>query len=336
MLLAIASAEAEGLQSAAMEPALDKTMPHLLSTTREEANSLPTRGEPPPHVLAKLVARAALRVANMPGRRLRGTFRRKASRRVGGRRFRVTAPDGAVLDAWHLPARAAAGGPVRLPVVMCHGWLENKETHFDAANLLAEHGHDVVLFDHRIHGNSTGSQTTFGVLERHDLQAVIEDAATRGIVGERIITMGFSLGGGTVLQHATMSERVAGVVALAPFSDLRYAIDSFRDFFTPWIPDQWLMRGFAAAAKEAGFELDEASTLEAARQIRVPVLLVEAALDRNLPPAHHTGRLREAMREAGVPLKCLCVEGACHTDLCRKTWPGMHEAIARFCDRVGK
>lgn len=292
-------------------------------------------GEPSPHVLATMVARAALRVANMPGRRLRGTFQRKASRRLGGRRFQVTAGDGALLDAWHLPARAVAKGPPRLPVVMCHGWLENKEMHFAAANLLAEYGHDVVLFDHRIHGNSTGSRTTFGVLERHDLQAVIDTAIQRDIIKGRLITMGFSLGGGTVLQHAPLSERVAGVVALAPFSDLRYAIDSFRSLFTPWVRDEWLMRGFAAAAKEAGFELDEASTLDAARRIRVPVLLVEAALDRNLPPAHHTGRLREAMRESGVPLRCLCVEGACHTDLCRKTWPGMHEAIARFCDRVG-
>jgi len=203
----------------------------------------------------------------------------------------------------------------------------------------------VVLFDHRVHGRSKGSHSTFGVQEKFDTKAVIDEAVRLRLIGGpgdprgadpdtvRVITMGFSLGGGTVLQHAPIDPRVAGVVALAPFCDFRNAIRSFRQTLVPWMNERWILEGFDAASMEAGFTLDEASALEAVAQIKVPVLLVEGGRDPYLPGPDHARLLSEARAHDEVTL--LTIDDATHNTLVHKSWPKLDRAIARFCAGLG-
>ncbi|MEX0654757.1 MAG: alpha/beta fold hydrolase [Phycisphaeraceae bacterium] len=281
--------------------------------------------------LARKVARATLRFSGYPGRQLLGAARRKQAHQRGGRSFTVRTEDGLDLEALYCPARPRTADSVpRLPVFMLHGWIEVKEFHLPRAWWFNRLGHDVVLFDSRAHGRSGGRNTTFGVRERHDLRQVIDAAVARGFVAEGpVITMGYSMGGGTVLQHAPIDERVAGVVAMAPFATMREAVRSFRCKLAPWIDDQWLMRGFEAAAGEAGFDMDEATTLGAVRQITVPVLMIEGTLDENLPPRWHTQQLAAVKHHGSVEV--VTVDEAAHCSLCRRTWPGLNEKIAAFC-----
>ncbi len=309
----------------------------------------------PPDLSAKMslaLGRLTLSAGNYPFRRQVGFMARERSRQRGGRRFAVRRPDGGILDAWHSPAgrptdpvlamtqSLGSDGPARLPVVMAHGLMETKERHFKRAWKLNTLGHDVLLFDHRVHGRSTGRRVTFGVQEKHDLAAVIDEAQRRGLIpgrddprtGGRVITMGFSLGGGTVLQHAAIDDRVAGVVALAPFADFRGAIESFRRKLAPWIDRDWVMRGMDTASAEAGFRVDEASALAALRQIDAPVLLVEGGKDPFLPGAEHVHRLARAKADGDIFL--VRIAGANHNSLVHRPWPKLDRAIARFCRGV--
>ena len=274
---------------------------------------------------ATVLGRAILRTAAYPGRRLVGTFHRKHSRRLGGRRFAVHTRDGERLDAWFSPRME--GRPARLPVVICHGWMQTKEAHFRQAWWLNRIGHDVVLFDHRMHGRSSGRVVTFSVREREDLADVIEAATQRNMLGPRFVTLGFSMGAATVLQHARQEPRVAGVVALAPFSDLLQAVDSFRKRILPFVGREWLLRGFEQAAIEAGFNTGQARTVEAMGEINVPILLIEGSRDRTLPPDRHTRLLAEARDD----VQMFRVDQAGHCTLCRRPWPGLKRTIARFC-----
>lgn len=280
---------------------------------------------------ARHIARAVLRGSAYPGRKIVGSLHRKKSRREGGRRFTARAVDGVHLDAWHLPASPAAGER-RLPIVRVHGWMEFKELHFESCRRLTERGHDVVLFDHRGHGRSGGRGATFGVLERHDVTRVIDEAVGRGWIEPRCVTMGFSLGGATVLQHAPIDERVLGVIAVAPFLDFRSAVESFRSRLAPWMDAPWLQSGFDVAAVEHGFAMDQASTLDAARALDKPVLLVEGGNDTILPPAQHTDKLAAAIDPA--LLERINVPAAGHATLSRKPWPELNDAIDAFCRRV--
>lgn len=280
-----------------------------------------------PSRLSLALGRLTLSAGRYPGRKYIGAMHRRVSRERGGRRFKVHRPDGVTLDAWFCP-RNEHSQP-RLPIVMAHGFLETKERHFKSAWKLNARGHDVVLFDHRVHGRSTGRRLTFGVQEKLDVKAVIDEAQQRGLIGPKLITMGFSLGGGTVLQHAAIDDRVAGVVALAPFSDFRGAIRSFRQNLTPWLDEDWLMDGFDAASAEAGFKIDEASAIEAFKQITVPVLLAEAGKDSYLPGVDHVHKLAAVKPEGGLTL--VRIDEANHNTLVHKHWPKLDRAVARFC-----
>lgn len=286
--------------------------------------------------LATLVGRTVLRAGNYPGRRVIGTLIRRKARLEGGRSFQATSADGTRIAGWYMPAmregRPARTGGASLPIVLSHGWCEVKEFHFPRARRLCALGHDVVLFDHRGHGRSGGRNVTFGVREREDVKAVADYAAERGWIGERFVTMGFSLGAATVLQHAATDERVAGVVAIAPFVDFRGAIRSFKAFWAPWMREGWLLAGFERAARAHGFEIGEADTLEAMGRIRSPVLLVEGGKDRNLPPAEHTQKLIAA--QCGCEVKVVRVEGASHRTAGHAVWPEVEREVARFCQSL--
>lgn len=280
--------------------------------------------------IARGLGRVTLRAMRWPGRRWVGARARERSRGRGGRRFKVAGEDGVTLDAWYAPA--ASGTPAKLPVVFCHGYLEVKEMHFALADRLNRRGHDVLLYDHRGHGHSGGPGATFGVKERLDLRHVIDQAAEQGMVGDQLATMGFSLGAATVLQHAPDDPRVSGVVALAPFTDFRTAIGSFRQMLAPWMNNEWLMRGLDAATREAGFEIDACSTVEAIRRIDVPIMIVEAGKDRSLPPDAHVRPLTEARSDR--PVELFSVEDAGHAELVHRNWPKLDAAIDAFLDRL--
>lgn len=295
-----------------------------------------------PSRLSLAIGRLALRAGRYPGRKYVGAMHRRVSRERGGRRFKVYRPNDVVLDAWYSPRRE--GTTQRLPIVISHGLLETKERHFKTAWKMNARGHDVLLFDHRVHGRSTGRRLTFGVEEKHDISAVIDGAIDRGLIGEcggteqfcgRVITMGFSLGGGTVLQHAAIDERVAGVVALAPFGDFRSAVESFRQRLTPWLNEKWVQDGFSAASLEAGFKIDEASAIVALKKIKVPVLLAEGGKDPFLPGIDHVHKLA-ASGSAGLPgsVTIVRIDEATHNTLVHKNWPKLDRAVARFCRDV--
>ncbi|MEO1236108.1 MAG: alpha/beta fold hydrolase [Planctomycetota bacterium] len=294
-----------------------------------DPESSPPRIVPSPISVA--LGRLTLSAGRYPGRRFLGAVHRRVSRDRGGRRFRVNRSDGVRLDAWFSPRSPA--GPERIPVVIAHGLMEVKERHFKQAWKLNARGHDAVLFDHRVHGRSTGRRLTFGVEEKHDLAAVITRATQRGFIGDRVVTMGFSLGGGTVLQHAAIDPRVAGVIALAPFADFRGAIESFRRTLTPWLDPQWVNDGFDAAALESGFKIDEADAIEAFKRIDVPVLLVEGGRDPMLPGADHVHRLAAAKPDGQVTI--VRIDDATHSSLVHRHWPKLDRAIARFCRDLG-
>lgn len=275
-------------------------------------------------------ARWTLQVARVSMMRSWTLGRRTLARWHGAEPFEVRTVDGLRLSALFLPRLTPEAK--RLPVIMTHGYCETKEFHLFRAWELCQTGHDVILFDQRAHGKSGGRYVTFGVRERHDVTAVIDRATELKLVRNRVITMGFSLGASVMLQHAGGDGRVAAVVALAPFVNAREAINSFRRLLAPWLKREEVLAGFDYASREAGFVLDEASTLAAIARLRVPVLMAVGDRDRNLPGAQHSQVLAAAMGSSRCRL--LEVRGATHVTLARRIWPELDAEILRFCGSV--
>lgn len=134
----------------------------------------------------------------------------------------VQIPSGAEhLAAWlYRPEDAAADVPC---VVMAHGFAAIKEQRLDAyAERFCQAGMACVVFDYRHFGASPGQPRQLLSIKRQleDWRAAI--AYARGLDGVddgRIALWGSSFSGGHVTALAADGERVAAVVAQAPYGD---------------------------------------------------------------------------------------------------------------------
>lgn len=126
-----------------------------------------------------------------------------------------------ICRAWFFTPDGAA---TRTPcIVMGHGFGLTRECSLrEFALAFAGAGYAVLLFDYRGFGDSGGAPRQLVSVRKQlqDWQAVIEFArAQREVDSNRIVTWGFSLGGGHALSAATRNKNVAAVIAVAPMFD---------------------------------------------------------------------------------------------------------------------
>ena len=128
--------------------------------------------------------------------------------------------------AWHFSARGDGFASVRgAPcVVMAPGFGGTRHTYglVAYAQALAAAGLDVVLFDYRGFGESSGlpRQLVSASHQRQDYRAAI--AAARRLPGvdpDRIVLWGISYSGGHIVRVAAEDGHVAAVVSLTPAMD---------------------------------------------------------------------------------------------------------------------
>lgn len=111
----------------------------------------------------------------------------------------ITIPteDGERLHAWWIPATDARG-----TLLVSHGNAGNISGRIDVARLFHTLGLNVLLYDYRGYGQSTGQASEEGLYR--DIEAVWRYAAeTRGLAPERLVLLGRSLGGAPSTYLAT-------------------------------------------------------------------------------------------------------------------------------------
>jgi len=223
------------------------------------------------------------------------------------------AGDSVTLAAW----RCHASGPLRGTVVYLHGVADNRASAAGWIDLLTARGFDVVAYDSRAHGESTGDACTYGYFEKRDLSRAMDSARAKPIV-----LIGTSLGAAVAIQTAAVDPRVAVVVAAETFSDLRtVAIERAPRMLTPGL----IQRAFAAAEREGRFEVDAVSPVAAAAHVTVPVLLVHGAEDVDTPPDHS----RRVFAALAGEKKLILVPNAGHNhSMNRGVWPDVERWIA--------
>jgi pimeloyl-ACP methyl ester carboxylesterase len=264
----------------------------------------------PPALLA-CTAAAAL-AACMPPSWGANALLHPARRPVGAapalahRDLAVDAGDGVTLRGWLFPAAAA---PRAGTVVYLHGVADNRASGVWLAERLVPHGFDVVVYDGRAHGESTGDACTYGFLEKRDLSRVLDRLGV-----DRAIVVGVSLGAAVALQAAPEDPRIAGVVSVATFSSL----DEIARVRVGKLASEGQIREALALSERQGrFRVGEVSPIAAAPRIRAPVLVVYGDDDQETPPDES---LRVYAALAG-PKQLATVRGAGHDDALPKAWP---------------
>jgi pimeloyl-ACP methyl ester carboxylesterase len=213
-----------------------------------------------------------------------------------GCREREFAGAAVTLRGWSCEPIGAARGTL----VSLHGVADNRRGAAGLVSRFGKRGLAVVAYDSRAHGASDGEFCTYGFHEKHDLRRVIGT-----LPPGPVILFGTSLGGAVALQAAPGEPRVAGVVAAETFSDLATVV---RDRAPRMTPDFLIRQAFRVAGQRGGFDLEHVSPVRAAASIRVPVLLIHGAEDRDTGP-DHSRRIYDAL--AGEK-RLILVPGAGH------------------------
>jgi fermentation-respiration switch protein FrsA (DUF1100 family) len=171
----------------------------------------------------------------------------------------VATEDGERLHAWWIPASSPTIGHV----LLCHGNAGNIGDRIVHAELLSAAGLDVLAFDYRGYGRSSGRPSEDGTYR--DARAA-HGALLRqdGVDPTRILYLGESLGGAVALALA-LERRPAGLILQSAFTSVR---DLARLHY-PLIPPALVP--------------DAYPSLRRIRELRAPLLVVHGADDRIVP-----------------------------------------------------
>lgn len=209
---------------------------------------------------------------------------------------REFAGDGLTLRGWS----CASIGERRGSVVYLHGVADNRASAVGVIDRLTKRGFEVIAYDSRAHGQSDGTICTYGFYEKRDLARVVDTLAPGPVV-----LIGTSLGAAVAIQGAAERSRVNGVVAAESFSDLRtVATERAPRILVPPL----IARAFRVAEQRGQFDVASVSPVDAAKSLRIPVLLIHGADDVETPP-EHSKRIFAALRG---PKQLLLVPRAGH------------------------
>ncbi len=235
-------------------------------------------------------ARLLVRHTRLPGRlrlmMLPSAKRLERSGRIAAAR-RIQC-DGACIDVWVVspPDNSPHGNVSRPAVLLIHGLWDSKALMLPTAERLAAEGFRCVLPDVRCHGRSSGKFVTYGYREKEDLATVMRSLAAEGLVGEELLVLGFSAGGVIATQFAAIWPRCRGLMLLAPVADARMIMRRMLKVVAPLKGEAACRRIIDRAGEIAGFDVDAASAIEAARHVTCPAVVVHGMMDRTVPPSH--------------------------------------------------
>ena len=127
--------------------------------------------------------------------------------------------DGIALRGWFLPTPESDR-----VVVIAHGRNSNR-TGEDGqlvphAEALVKHGYNVLMFDFRAHGESSGVRYTLGGAEQRDVLGAVAYLRSRGFAPDRMGFWAHSMGAATVLLTSAVSPDVRTIVADSSFARL--------------------------------------------------------------------------------------------------------------------
>jgi pimeloyl-ACP methyl ester carboxylesterase len=213
----------------------------------------------------------------------------------------ITTVDRERIHGWWIPT---AVRPVLGHVLFFHGNAGNMSRRVLDAQLLVAEGFDVLMFDYRGYGQSTGRPTEEGTYR--DSRAAL--AALRGRAGvapERVFYLGESLGAAIALALA-LEERPTGLVMRSPFTNI---LDMARLVY-PMIPEILVP--------------DAYPSIRRVHALGCPLLVLHGDCDQLIPLAQG----QAVFAAARAPKRLEVLPGVGHNDILTKMGPAQTRMIA--------
>ena len=188
--------------------------------------------------------------------------------------WEIDRPGGVRLPVWDVPGHLDSG-PI---LVLVHGWGRSRLTWIPHLEDWRRRGSRVIMLDLRGHGDAEPDGAGLGDTDVEDLISLLErlDAPAETAV----IVIGRSLGATVAILAAAETDRIDGVVAVAPYETLRVPLRQrlrLRGLPSGYI--SWLaIQGLRVIGRRPR------STIAAAARTDVPILVVLGDADPISPP----------------------------------------------------
>lgn len=183
-------------------------------------------------------------------------------------------------------------------MVLVHGSDGNKSEMLAWAWVLHDN-YNLVAFDLRNHGQSSGDQTTQGALEQLDLKAAL-DWLVKTKAPTRVAVLGLSLGAATAVNEATTDDRVKALVLGSMHATLANAAQARLDTagYPFSVAGAWAV--LLGGLIRTGQDMSAVDPVQAiARLGRRPVLVLSGGADRSVGRSDAQGIL-DAAHVAGI------------------------------------
>jgi pimeloyl-ACP methyl ester carboxylesterase len=235
----------------------------------------------------------------------------------------VLTSDGVRIAGWYIPAASGKGatGPT---VVLAHAQDADKSDMLPYAEILHAK-YNLVLFDFRNHGQSSGDQSTLGVTEQLDVKAVLdwlESTKEPTHVG----LLGVAMGGSAGANAADTDMRIEALILDSTHATLANALQAHleRAGYPLSLPGAWAI--LLGGLLRTGEDMTAADPVQAVQRYGArPLLIVVGGRDDSIGPNDGTD-LEAAARQGGAAVELeSCVQGA-HAELVEacsaqyKTW----------------
>jgi pimeloyl-ACP methyl ester carboxylesterase len=212
--------------------------------------------------------------------------------------------DGAHLKGWYM-----GDGNRGVSIACAHGLFRSRHEVLERAAFLAKEGFNVLAFDLRRHGESTGERVTLGFKERLDTKAALNLLLGRA-PSDRVVLLGVSMGAVASLLAAAESNDVSTVVADSSYLSLEHSVTHHLDLIwgLPRFPlgDELLF----FIERLGDFRREDLNVEETVAQMGdKPILFIAGGNDRRMPP-----KIQERLYRASKSpqSRFVVVDGASH------------------------
>jgi pimeloyl-ACP methyl ester carboxylesterase len=215
------------------------------------------------------------------------------------------------ISGWWIPRAGSTKA-----IVMVHGRGENRTTEFyshfldlgAALNTFQGRGFNILMIDLRAHGLSGGTESAWGIAERHDVEAAVDWIKSHGFQPASIGALGASLGATSCVYATAEDPDISALVTDGA------GVDEYASLRRGWNRSSGTPQLFFSAARLMervlyGYDLHDLRPVDAMKRIPPrPVLLIYGLLE--LPEdSDRRPQLRAALPDAEL----WAVPGAIHT-----------------------
>jgi fermentation-respiration switch protein FrsA (DUF1100 family) len=168
-------------------------------------------------------------------------------------------------------------------IIIVHGITASHSVSIKYAEMFIKKGWNVLIYDHRRHGDSEGDYTSYGYYEKFDLDLWVNWVKEREPEAKLIGLHGESMGAATVLQYASINKYVDFIIADCGYSDLYKLLkirmrEDYHFLLTPLIQLTSLR-----VLRKAKFKIKKVKPIEDIKYSDIPTLFIHGTEDKYVP-----------------------------------------------------